>query len=167
MNEPPTRATPPPQDRSARRRRLLGLLVLVLLIGAALLVRRPPWLLTSLLLRGGVVSVQGSALRREYEEQVAHLCDPVPTLRAGGMSEVDIARRLHGERRALGVRYKDLTPEPLRTRIYEVNQRRYGDPLGPSFDYLERHNQRDGAINYAAIIQGACRPNRDVNALLK
>jgi hypothetical protein len=59
-------------------------------------------------------------------------------MRMGGASAEQIARALHAERRAIGVRYKDLTPQALREEIYARNRQKYGDPLGPSIDYLRR-----------------------------
>ena len=151
-----------------KRNRLLGLAVLVLLLVAAGFSLRSGGPLQRLALNSGLTSIKDSPLRRAYEADVAHLCDQVPALRQRGLTAPDIARKLHGERRALGERYKDMTPQPLRDRIYEVNRRRYGDPLGPSFAYLERRHARDGGPpDYEAIIAGACRPNRDVNALLR
>ena len=40
--------------------------------------------------------------------------------------------------RQLGVECKNLSPEPLRDDIYEVNfkLKPYGDPLGPNVDFL-------------------------------
>lgn len=59
-------------------------------------------------------------------------------MRMGGARSDEIARALHAERRAIGQRYKDLTPQPLRDQIYSRNLEKYGDPLGPSIDYLRR-----------------------------
>ena len=43
---------------------------------------------------------------------------------------------LHAERRALGVKYKDLTPSGELQKITERNINKYKDPLGPSVDWL-------------------------------
>jgi len=39
-------------------------------------------------------------------------------------------------RRDIGEKYKNLTPEAERARIYERNLREYRDRLGPSIEYL-------------------------------
>jgi len=72
-----------------------------------------------------------------------------------------LAEDANQARRQLGVEYKNLTPKPLRDFIYEVNQSRYGDPLGPDVDYLV-----DQGHTYTDIIQSAARPNPDVDTLL-
>jgi hypothetical protein len=70
------------------------------------------------------------------------------------MTSERIARTLHAERRALGVRFKDLTPPDKLTEIHARNLERYGDKLGPSFDFL-----RDKAgKSFEQIIESATRP---------
>jgi hypothetical protein len=160
-----------------RRRPLLILTVaivgVILGLGYYVAGRRP-----DLLIRAGLMSVKAHPLRQAYEREVRSLCAGLPALRARGLSPEEIARHLHRERRALGIRYKEMTPEPLRSHIAAVNQQRYGDPLGPSFDYLARKHARaglpgppgppgqSGSIDYEAIITGACRANQDVDRLL-
>jgi hypothetical protein len=63
-------------------------------------------------------------------------------------------------RRDLGVKYKDATPQPLRNYIYEVNQARYGDPLGPLFEDLAKRRTPD------QIIGSSSRSNPDIDNLL-
>ncbi|MYM73120.1 cell wall-binding protein [Duganella dendranthematis] len=69
-------------------------------------------------------------------------------------------------RRDIGVKYKNVTPEPLRDYIYEVNTGRYNDPLGPSFDSLVKSAEKKMLDPYQTIIDSSSRPNSDVNALL-
>ncbi|RJX39277.1 cell wall-binding protein [Paenibacillus pinisoli] len=65
-------------------------------------------------------------------------------------------------RRDVGVKYKDVTPGPLRDYIYAVNKERYGgDPLGPTYEFLKADGKTD-----AQIIKSSSRPNPDVNKLL-
>ncbi|MCS6912999.1 MAG: hypothetical protein RMK29_18415 [Myxococcales bacterium] len=111
-------------------------------------------------------SIKNHPLRQAYERDVARLAERAAELERSGMSLEDIARTLHKERRELGIRYKDVTPQPLRDYIYEINMQRYGDPLGPSFDYLVRKHTKNGVTDYRAIIEGASRPNPDVDRLL-
>jgi uncharacterized Zn-binding protein involved in type VI secretion len=105
---------------------------------------------------------KNNPLRAEYESRVAGLSDYERTLKDQDLSQRDVAQSMHQARRELGVEYKDATPEPLRDYIYDVNQERYGDPLGPSFESLE--DKYNG--NYKKIIDAAKRPNPDVNKLL-
>jgi len=73
-------------------------------------------------------------------------------MRAAGSSPETIARTLHAERRALGVRYKDMTPEQLRQQIYQRNMEKYGDPLGPSVEWLRARGK-----SWEDIIESASR----------
>ena len=95
------------------------------------------------------------------------------------MSDTDIeklAREASQARRDLGVKYKDVTPQPLRDYIYYLNTKRYGDPLGPKYDQLvSGASKRLSKILGRAptpreineyIIGGAARPNSDINSLL-
>ncbi|WP_404955685.1 hypothetical protein [Streptomyces sp. 147326] len=41
-----------------------------------------------------------------------------------------------GRGRSLPFFDKDITPEPLRSQIYERNLQKYGDKLGPTIDWL-------------------------------
>lgn len=102
-------------------------------------------------------------LRQEYEQRVTALSSyadqitpdmPLDQLKA-------LAQQAHQARRDLGVQYKHLTPEPLRDYIYAINQQRYGDPLGPTFDYLLQQGR-----TYTDIIQSSARPNPNVDQLL-
>ena len=57
-------------------------------------------------------------------------------------------------RRDLGIKYKNATPQPLRDYIYEVNMRRYGDKLDPTYDYLikvKRKSNMDKIIGISNI----------------
>lgn len=105
---------------------------------------------------------KNSPLRSEYESKVAALSEQENSLKAQGMIDHDVAKAMHQARRDLGVEYKDATPEPLRDYIYEVNQERYADPLGPKFeDLMDKYNG-----DYDKVISAAKRPNPDVNKLL-
>lgn len=75
-------------------------------------------------------------LRQAYIKEVEGLADLEKTMRAAGSSEEEIARALHNARREIGVNYKEMTPEPLRSEIFQRNIDKYGDPLGPTFDTL-------------------------------
>lgn len=55
---------------------------------------------------------------------------------------------LHADRRALGVKYKNLTPEPKLSEIYARNLEKYEDRLGSSIEYL-----RDRGKGWKEIIE--------------
>ena len=70
-------------------------------------------------------------------------------------SSEEIARRLYGLRRQLGIKYKSLTPDNLLQKIYQRNMQKYGDKLGPSIDYLRQQGKSwDDIINSAARTGG-------------
>lgn len=50
----------------------------------------------------------------------------------------------------------------LREYIYQINIERYGDPLGPTFDFLFRKYDGD----YNKVIQAASKYNSDIDKLL-
>ena len=107
-------------------------------------------------------SIKQHPLRQEYENAVKELSNYEIQLSAQGLSEKSIAELMYQARRDLGVKYKDLTPDLLRKYIYEVNEARYGDPLGGSFEFFE--NKYKG--NFSKIIEASKRPNADVDKLL-
>jgi hypothetical protein len=92
-------------------------------------------------------------LRQEYIAKVEALARQRDAMRAAGEKPETIARTLHAKRRALGVEYKDMTPEPLRGEIYARNTMKYGDPLGPSIEWLRSHGK-----SWEDIIQSATKP---------
>lgn len=73
-------------------------------------------------------------------------------MRADGADIETIARCVHGERRKLAAIYKGLTPEPMRTSLYERSYALYGDRIGPSIEYL-----RATGKSWWRIAQGAAR----------
>ena len=56
---------------------------------------------------------------------------------------------------------KDATPQPLRDFIFGRNIQTYGDPLGPTFDWLIESNK-----TFEQIIAGASRPNPNIDNVL-
>ena len=91
---------------------------------------------------------KNNPLRQAYESEVAGLKAYGDELLASGMSEEQVARTLNQARRDLGIKYKNATPQPLRDYIYEVNMGRYGDKLGPTYDWLVSEK---GATNMEII----------------
>ncbi|MEM9539278.1 MAG: hypothetical protein AAGA60_07165 [Cyanobacteria bacterium P01_E01_bin.42] len=105
---------------------------------------------------------KNNPLRTAYENEVRDLANLARDLQNRGLGLEERARTLYQARRDLGVKYKNVTPWPLREYIYDVNKKRYNDPLGPSFEYLVNKYSGD----YERIIQSAQRPNPDINKLL-
>jgi len=118
--------------------------------------------------------IKGNPLRQEYETKVAELAKyqrgitdhsvrdkAIANMADLPGSEKALAEVANNARRQLGVEYKNLTPEPLRDYIYEVNLNRYGDPLGPTVDLLVQRGK-----TYSQIVKDAAKPNPDVNKLL-
>lgn len=76
------------------------------------------------------------ALRRQYVEEVQMLAGKAEVMRLAGSSQEQIARALHADRRSLGVKYKNLTPPKELAEIYGRNEKKYGDKLGPTVEWL-------------------------------
>ncbi|AWN55211.1 cell wall-binding protein [Methylobacterium sp. 17Sr1-1] len=96
-------------------------------------------------------------LRDRYEAAVRGLAEHVAALRRDGLPPEAIARAAHAERRRLAIHYKDLTPEPYRSRIAARTTRVYGNPEGPSIAFLRAQGK-----TWEAIIAGAMRPGPPV-----
>ncbi|MEU6642710.1 hypothetical protein ABZ863_09170 [Saccharomonospora sp. NPDC046836] len=92
------------------------------------------------------------SIRHEYIAALEGLKDKGALMLAFGLSEEFVARKLHAERRSIGVKYKDLTPQYMLDKIYPRNIEKYGDPLGPSVDYL-----RERGKSWLDIIESASR----------
>jgi archaellum component FlaC len=91
-------------------------------------------------------------LRQEYIKEVRNLAEVVDKLRNQEKTSEDIARMVSQMRRDLGIKYKDMTPPELREIYYEANIKKYGDPLGPTIEYL-----RSRGNTWEEIIASACR----------
>lgn len=92
-------------------------------------------------------------LRSRYEQAVRDLHKSVAEMRRNGEPAEIIARAVNAERRWLAVLFKDLTPEPYRTRIYERTIRVYGSQDGPSIEFLRAKGK-----SWEEIIESAMRP---------
>ncbi len=92
------------------------------------------------------------ALRQQYVNEVKALSKKAENMRKAGLPSEKIARTLHADRRALGVKYKDLTPPAKLKEIHARNIKKYGDKLGPSIDYL-----RSRGKSWDDIIESASR----------
>ncbi|MFT4195547.1 cell wall-binding protein [Ottowia sp.] len=92
-------------------------------------------------------------LRARYEQTVRALRQRAADMRRGGASAEGIARALHAERRELAARFKEQTPEPYRSGIYQRTFEVYGDELGPSIEFLRAQGK-----SWEAIIESATCP---------
>lgn len=96
-------------------------------------------------------------LRARYEQAVLGLKDQVDAMRRSGASDEAIARSVHANRLRLARTYKELTPEPYRSRIYDRTVRVYGNEDGPSIAFLRAKGK-----SWEAIIESATRPGLPV-----
>jgi len=92
-------------------------------------------------------------LRSAYERKVQTLAEMAMDMRRRGLEAETIARAVHAERLAIARAFKDITPEPLRTRIQARTIAQYGNPAGPSIDFL-----RAAGKSWDDIIDSASRP---------
>lgn len=104
--------------------------------------------------------LKDNPLRKEYEAKVAGLAEVARELLAQGLGEEAVARLLHHKRRELGVQYKHAAPPLLQEYIYYATAKKYGDPLGPSFEDLCKKK------SYAEIIASSSRPIADLDKRL-
>lgn len=93
-------------------------------------------------------------LRASYVQEVNSLASLKVGLKNEGVSEEVIARKLHDLRRALGVKYKNLTPPENRENIYTRNLLVYGDKLGPTVEWLREHGSSWDEISESATRTG-------------
>jgi hypothetical protein len=96
-----------------------------------------------------------ASLRLEYEAQVTALHDLADAMRLDGSTPEAVARATHAARRRLCQVFKEQTPEPQRTRIFERTRVVYGDSLGPSVEFLRLQGR-----TWEQIIESASRQGR-------
>lgn len=105
-------------------------------------------------------SLQERPLRMSYENEVHKLKKLAEELLKQGYRQEDVARTLHGRRRTLGAEYKKAAPPILREYIYAATAKKYGDPLGPSFEQLSEYK------SFQQIIESSSHPIRDIRTRL-
>lgn len=103
------------------------------------------------------IGLKHSDLRREYEQKVSELQKLPQKLIAEGKNEEQIARIMHQTRREIGRQYKLASPPLFREYIYAATAKKYGDPLGPTFEMLCKTK------SYQQIIESASRPIDDLD----
>ena len=92
-------------------------------------------------------------LRRDYEREVRDLVKVERRMRKEGHDVETIARELSKQRRALGVKYKDLTPPDTLEKIFERNLEKTGDKWGPTVEYFRKEG-----YSWEEIIEKSKRP---------
>lgn len=73
-------------------------------------------------------------------------------MKIAGKSSEEIARKVHGMRRDIGIKFKSLTPPNKLKQIYQRNLDKYGDELGPSIEWLRKEGK-----SWDQIIESATR----------
>lgn len=76
----------------------------------------------------------------------------VDSFRATGENFEDVARYAYGARSDLKVKYREYTPPEILETINTRDLERYGNELGPAFDYLI-----DKGKSFEQIIESATR----------
>jgi hypothetical protein len=108
-------------------------------------------------------------IRGSYSNEVTGLKKVADQMETQGEFLEDIADYVSHQRRNLGKKYKDLTSEFWRERIFGRNQITYGDPLGPSFEFLKDKAIKKGIEGdqiWKDIIRSSARSNDGLNWLL-
>ena len=106
------------------------------------------------------MGLKTSPLRLEYEKKVHELRRMPEKLKAEGYTEDQIARAMHEKRRELGRQYKEAAPPLFREYIYEATAKKYGDPLGSTYEILQEKK------TCKQIIESASRPIEDLDKQL-
>ncbi|WP_127589332.1 hypothetical protein [Paenibacillus koleovorans] len=99
-------------------------------------------------------------VRRQYYNEIQDLGAMEQSMRSLGVSSENIARSMHQARRELGVKYKNLTSSEQLKAIYARNLEKYGDKLGPTFEWLINNGK-----SYDDIIESSKRTSKEFNAL--
>ncbi len=92
--------------------------------------------------------------RQAYLDDVGQMHKIYEEAKARGDSKENIGKMLQKMRREIGEKHKDLTPKEFREEIYKRNIDKYGDPLGPTVDWL----RKKGGKTWDEIIESALRP---------
>ena len=99
------------------------------------------------------ISSDPSGLRSRYEQAVRGLRGRANEMQSNGAGAEAIARAMHAERIRLASSFRQQTPEPYRTRLYERTARVYGNESGPTIESL-----RAAGKSWEEIAEGAMRP---------
>ncbi|MDC2889331.1 hypothetical protein [Psychrosphaera algicola] len=122
------------------------------------------WLKT--LAAGGTLSKTAlTAIRQSYVNEVRGIKGAAEAMLKGGMSVKNVVIAAHGMRRAIGQKYKNLTPFILRQLIYIRNVTPrwlkgagYDSKLGPTFKWYRKRGD-----TYRDIISSSSKPSKAMN----
>ncbi|MER2297296.1 MULTISPECIES: DUF6861 domain-containing protein [Pseudomonas] len=92
------------------------------------------------------------ALRQLYVREVYDLQQRVSAMRASSATLDEIAKFAHASRTAIKLKYREFTPPDLLKVIDERNIGKYGDKLGPTFEWLVEKGK-----SFEQIIESATR----------
>jgi len=109
-----------------------------------------------------------SEIRKLYTEELECLKERGDAWLREGRCKEDVARKMHSQRRNIAERFRERTPERLRGVLYERNERKYGDPLGPSFEHLVKSWESAGLHGddvFEQIIASSSRSNQEINSI--
>lgn len=91
-------------------------------------------------------------MRQLYVREVYDLQQRVSAMRASSATLDEIAKFAHASRTAIKLKYRELTPPDLLKVIDERNIGKYGDKLGPTFEWLVEKGK-----SFEQIIESATR----------
>lgn len=92
------------------------------------------------------------ALRQLYVREVFDLQQRVGAMKASNANIEAIAKFAHSSRTAIKLKYREFTPKDLLKIIDERNMGKYGDKLGPTFEWLVEKGK-----SFEQIIESATR----------
>ncbi|MFJ4064095.1 DUF6861 domain-containing protein [Pseudomonas sp. NPDC089996] len=92
------------------------------------------------------------ALRQLYVREVFDLQQRVNAMRASSTSLEEIAKFAYSSRTTIKLKYREFTPPDILKTIDERNIGKYGDKLGPTFEWLVEKGK-----SYEQIIESATR----------
>jgi AraC-like DNA-binding protein/mannose-6-phosphate isomerase-like protein (cupin superfamily) len=92
--------------------------------------------------------------RLAYLEKIRSLRELAKSLEEKGVSEEEIAKRLYAERRKYAEAYRTSLPPLMRAYTNEQSIRKYGNPIGPSYEQLMKKKR-----SLRKIIEGSWQPS--------
>ena len=115
--------------------------------------------------------LSNSDVRRIYLERVARIPELNEQWLAEGLTARERAERAWRIRHEARVDTRRLMSNPEEVELLRArDQAKYGNPDGPTFEWLVENLEREGLTGdaaYEAIVEGSFRTNEAVNRLLK
>ncbi|EKT4468337.1 hypothetical protein QEL93_003766 [Pseudomonas putida] len=94
------------------------------------------------------------ALRQLYVREVFELQQRIGAMKASNTNIEAIAKFAHSSRTAIKLKYREFTPQDLLKVIDERNMGKYGDKLGPTFEWLIEKGKSSEQIIESATRSG-------------